>query len=92
MLVKAVGAAEAGAPQGGRVKLVFAGSAQGRDGYVAELEKLIEENGLQGDAVFAGLVQNMAEAYAGSDLAVIPSTRDEPFGRWRLKRKRPACR
>ena len=81
VLIKAVGAAEARAPKGGRVKLVFAGSAQGRDGYVAELEKLIEENGLQGDAVFAGLVQNMAEAYAGSDLAVIPSTRDEAFGR-----------
>ncbi len=81
VLVQAVGAVQEGAPQGGRVKLVFAGSAQGRDGYVAELEKLIAANRLESDVIFAGLVRNMAEAYAGSDLAVIASTRTEPFGR-----------
>lgn len=64
-----------------RAKLVFAGSAQGRDGYVALLERLIDQYGLGDRVVFAGLVRNMAEAYAGSDLAVITSTRTEPFGR-----------
>ena len=61
--------------------LVLVGSAQGRDGYVAELTAQAEKLGLRARLVFAGLESHMAAAYAAADLAVVPTTRPEPFGR-----------
>jgi glycosyltransferase involved in cell wall biosynthesis len=61
--------------------LVLVGSAQGRDGYVAELTVQAEALGLRHRLVFAGLESNMAAAYAAADLAVVPTIRPEPFGR-----------
>jgi len=64
-----------------KVFLVFAGDAQGRDDYVALLNKKIIAAGLEARVHFAGLVRNMPEAYAAADLIVIPSVLAEPFGR-----------
>ncbi len=61
-------------------KLVFCGSAKRRGDYMARLKQLVEKYGLAGRVHFAGHVNNMALAYAASDLAVAPSTRPEPFG------------
>jgi glycosyltransferase involved in cell wall biosynthesis len=61
--------------------LVLVGSAQGRDGYVAELTAQAEKLGLRARLVFAGLESHMAAAYAAADLAVVPTIRPEPFGR-----------
>jgi len=61
--------------------LVLVGSAQGRDGYVAELTAQAEKLGLRARLVFAGLESHMASAYAAADLAVVPTIRPEPFGR-----------
>ncbi len=69
------------APKGLTVKLVFVGSAQGREEYFARLTDLVAQHGLQDQVVFAGLEQDMATAYAASDAVVAPSTRAEPFGR-----------
>ena len=61
--------------------LVLVGSAQGRDGYVAELTAQAEKLDLRARLVFAGLESHMASAYAAADLAVVPTIRPEPFGR-----------
>jgi glycosyltransferase involved in cell wall biosynthesis len=65
----------------GAVRAVFAGDAQGRNSYEAELRLLATSNGL-GDAVFiAGHVSDMPAAYLASDIVVSASTDPEAFGR-----------
>ena len=61
-------------------KLVFCGGAKRRGDYMARLKQLIEKYGLAKRVHFAGHTNNMALAYAASDLAVAPSIRPEPFG------------
>jgi len=58
-------------------RIVFAGDAQGRDAYRAELREAA--TGL--NAVFAGHVNDMAAAYLASDIVVSASTDPEAFGR-----------
>lgn len=64
-----------------RAVLVFAGGVQAGSGYKARLLQQIADAGLTQRVVFAGHVDNMPLAYAASDIAVLPSTRPEPFGR-----------
>lgn len=63
------------------VVVVFAGDAQGRDSYVAELETRIEAAGLQDRIRFAGHVSDMPAAIAISDIVLIASIEPEAFGR-----------
>jgi len=64
-----------------KLLVVFAGDAQGRDAYEAELTKLIAKTGLADIARIVGHVDDMATAYAASDVVVSASTEPEAFGR-----------
>ena len=63
------------------IKLVFAGDDQGRTRYRKGLERMMTEQGLSGQVIFAGHVTNMPQLYAAADFVVLPSRRPEPFGR-----------
>lgn len=65
----------------GGVVFVMAGDAQGRDGYVTELEKLISANGLQGTVRLVGHVDDMPAAFAAAHVAFVGSIEPEAFGR-----------
>lgn len=60
---------------------ILAGDAQGRDGYLADLKKLIADNGLQDRVRLVGHCADVPAAMALADLAVIASTEPEAFGR-----------
>ncbi|MCU0819181.1 MAG: glycosyltransferase family 4 protein [Beijerinckiaceae bacterium] len=60
---------------------ILAGDPQGRDGYVAEIDKLITENQLGGVVRRVGHVSDMPAALAASALVTVPSTAPEAFGR-----------
>ncbi len=60
---------------------VLAGDAQGRDGYVAELKKMIADRGLQDRARIVGHCADVPAALALADLAVVASVEPEAFGR-----------
>jgi len=60
---------------------ILAGDAQGRDGYVTELKKLIADNGLQDRVRLVGHCADVPAAMALADLAVVASTEPEAFGR-----------
>ncbi|MGI9391929.1 MAG: glycosyltransferase family 4 protein [Parvibaculales bacterium] len=62
-------------------ELVFAGDAQGREGYVEEIKGLAEEYGIAKHVHILGHVGDMALAYHGAYLVVAPSLLPEPFGR-----------
>lgn len=64
-----------------RFTLLLAGDAQGRDGYMEELEGKIAEAGLQRHVRLTGHGADMAAAYALSDCVLSPSIEAEPFGR-----------
>ena len=81
VLLHAFAGVAAKAPEGMAVKLVFVGSTQGREAYLAGLKDLVSHYDLHDQVVFAGLEHDMAAAYAASDAVVAPSTRTEPFGR-----------
>jgi glycosyltransferase involved in cell wall biosynthesis len=65
----------------GSVQVIFAGDAQGRTRYVAELKSAIEVAGLGERARIVGHVDNIAAALAASDVVVLPSIEPEAFGR-----------
>ncbi len=64
-----------------KLLLILAGDAQGRHAYVAELEDRIINAGLGGSVRIVGHCEDMAAAYAASDIVLAPSTRPEAFGR-----------
>ncbi len=64
-----------------KAELVFAGDAQGREGYVEELKTLAGEYGIAKHVHILGHVGDMALAYHGAYLVVAPSLLPEPFGR-----------
>lgn len=64
-----------------RPYLVCVGGAQGRDDYVQELQALAAKNGLDKYLILAGHETDMPAAYAGANMAVLPSIEAEPFGR-----------
>ena len=61
--------------------LILAGDAQGRDGYVSDLEHQITRLGLTGYARIVPHVTDMPAAYLAAGLVLAPSTRPEAFGR-----------
>ena len=65
----------------GDAVVVLAGDAQGRDGYVAELQTRIADLGLGGRVVLGGHCDDMPAAFLASAVSVIASTEPEAFGR-----------
>ncbi|HEY4124132.1 MAG TPA: glycosyltransferase family 4 protein [Rhizomicrobium sp.] len=65
----------------GNVRAVLAGDAQGRDEYEEELRARIRDAGLSDHVLIVGHVEDMAGAYAASDVVVSASTDPEAFGR-----------
>lgn len=64
-----------------RLHLILAGDAQGRAGYVTELEDKIIAHKLGGTVSLVGHTDDMPAAYMLADIVLAPSTRPEAFGR-----------
>ncbi|TYC70184.1 glycosyltransferase family 4 protein [Stappia sp. BW2] len=60
---------------------ILAGDPQGRDGYLAELKKLVADNGLQDKVRIVGHCADVPAAMALADIAIIASVEPEAFGR-----------
>lgn len=60
---------------------VLAGDAQGRDGYVKELDVLIAKAGLEGRVKRVGHCSDMPAAMLSAAVVAVPSTDPEAFGR-----------
>jgi glycosyltransferase involved in cell wall biosynthesis len=65
----------------GAIKVILAGDAQGRVGYVEEMNVAIEKSELRDVVALVGHLRHMNLAFAASDLAVFPVTEPEAFGR-----------
>jgi glycosyltransferase involved in cell wall biosynthesis len=71
----------AGRPDLPAWRMVFAGDAQGRSGYLEELRGLISQNSLDGRVSIVGHCDDMPAAFALSDIVIAPSNEPEAFGR-----------
>lgn len=60
---------------------ILAGDAQGRDGYVKELDQLIAKAGLEGRIRRVGHCTDMPAAMLSAAVVAVPSTEPEAFGR-----------
>jgi len=60
---------------------ILAGDAQGRDDYVAGLERRIAEAGLTGRVRLVGHCSDTAAAMSLAEVVAVPSTEPEAFGR-----------
>lgn len=65
----------------GEAVFVLAGDAQGRHGYVSELERRIAELGLADRVRLVGHCADMVGAYLAAELVLVPSVEPEAFGR-----------
>ncbi|MDE3175863.1 MAG: glycosyltransferase family 4 protein [Pseudomonadota bacterium] len=63
------------------VRYVLAGDPQGRDGYVREIDRLIEAKGLKGVVSRVGHCRDMPAAFLAASVVAVPSTEPEAFGR-----------
>jgi glycosyltransferase involved in cell wall biosynthesis len=63
------------------VRYILAGDAQGRGGYVRELDQLIDKAGLEGVVRRVGHCADMPAAYLAASVVAVPSTEPEAFGR-----------
>lgn len=61
--------------------VLFAGDDQGRSDYVEELQAAIALNGLEGVVKIVGHCDDMPAAYRLADVALLPTTVPESFGR-----------
>ncbi|HEY0646430.1 glycosyltransferase family 4 protein [Phenylobacterium sp.] len=61
--------------------ILFAGDDQGRTGYAAELQAAIDASGLADSIKIVGHCDDMPAAYLLADLAILPTTVPESFGR-----------
>jgi glycosyltransferase involved in cell wall biosynthesis len=61
--------------------ILFAGDDQGRTGYGEELAQAIAEAGLQEEIRILGHCDDMPAAYLLADIAILPTTVPESFGR-----------
>jgi glycosyltransferase involved in cell wall biosynthesis len=73
------------------VAFILAGDAQGRDAYVAGLERQIAEFGLEGRVRLAGHCDDMAAAFAAAHVTLIASTEPEAFGRTSAEAQAMGC-
>jgi glycosyltransferase involved in cell wall biosynthesis len=62
-------------------RMIFAGDAQGRTGYVQEIRQLISTHGLDGRVSLVGHCEDMPAAFALADIVIAPSNEPEAFGR-----------
>ena len=60
---------------------ILAGDAQGRDGYVKELDEAIVRAGLEGQVRRVGHCSDMPAALLAASVVAVPSTEPEAFGR-----------
>lgn len=79
VLIEAIAMIERRRP--GAMKVIVAGDAQGRTGYVEEINAAIEKAQLRDVVAVVGHLRHMNLAFAASDLAVFPVTEPEAFGR-----------
>ena len=63
------------------VRYVLAGDPQGRDGYLREIDRLIEAKGLKGVVSRVGHCRDMPAAFLAASVVAVPSTEPEAFGR-----------
>ena len=63
------------------VKFVLAGDAQGRDGYVRELDQMIARLNLKDVVLRVGHCSDMPAALLAASVVAVPSTEPEAFGR-----------
>jgi glycosyltransferase involved in cell wall biosynthesis len=63
------------------VRYIMAGDAQGRGGYVRELDALIDKAGLKGIVSRVGHCADMPAAFLAASVVAVPSTAPEAFGR-----------
>jgi glycosyltransferase involved in cell wall biosynthesis len=63
------------------VTFLLAGDAQGRDGYVQELDSMISAHGLKDVVRRVGHVTDMPAALVSAAVVAVPSTEPEAFGR-----------
>jgi glycosyltransferase involved in cell wall biosynthesis len=61
--------------------ILFAGDDQGRTGYAAEVQRAIDDAGLSDSIRIVGHCDDMPAAYLLADLAILPTTVPESFGR-----------
>lgn len=66
---------------GHQFQLLLIGDEQGRDSYVAELDRLILEGDLSDSVFRVGHCSDMPAAYMLADLVIVPSQDAETFGR-----------
>jgi glycosyltransferase involved in cell wall biosynthesis len=62
-------------------RMIFAGDAQGRRGYLEELAQLISSHGLEDRIAMVGHCSDMPAALALADIVIAPSNEPEAFGR-----------
>lgn len=75
----------------GEAVVVLAGDAQGRDGYVADLDRRIGETGLVGRVLRVGHVSDMPAAFAAAAVAIVASIEPEAFGRTAAEAQAMGC-
>ena len=63
------------------MRYILAGDAQGRDGYVRDLDALIGKAGLAGIVSRVGHCADMPAALLAATIVAVPSTEPEAFGR-----------
>jgi len=90
VLIDAVGQLQRRGALDGSVA-ILAGDAQGRDGYVKELQAQIERLGLKEHVRLVGHVEDVAAAYAASHVTVVASIEPEAFGRTAIEASALAC-
>lgn len=75
----------------GDAVIVMAGDAQGREAYVARLERHIAAKGLEDRVHLVGHCDDMAAAYSAATLSLVPSTEPEAFGRAAVEAQAMEC-
>jgi glycosyltransferase involved in cell wall biosynthesis len=74
-----------------RAAFILVGDAQGRDDYVAGLERQIAGHALENKVKIVGHCDDMAAAYAASQVTLIASTEPEAFGRTSAEAQAMGC-
>lgn len=75
----------------GDTVIVFAGDAQGRTGYLADLQAQIAAAGLAANIRFAGHVDDIPATFALAHAALLVSTEPEGFGRSSVEAQAMRC-